>query len=319
MFDRLVEALRKIRDNKQLQSVAKTAVNVYQAPEKLGTAIVRSPDVQKFVSSAYKTYSQAPKQLGTAVGTAVTAPIELRRLNTEADTSRKLEDTFRELSKKALKEGNIERARKLSQQAGNFGQRTGGQYEEYGKNIDQQRGNAVAGTAGTVLQLLGANKLKALQAAKAAALPTAFGAGFAKLTGGDVAEGAGAGFGSALQLEGINKVTKPVLEGAQIGRLKFKGIAPTIDKLSLLKRAMARAGSSGLINLGENELQTRVNEQRGQTPKEMALAFGMGAATGAGQELLPAGIQKSKIMRLFASFEIINGFFCRSLRFLRNH
>lgn len=96
------------------------------------------------------------------------------------------------------------------------------------------------------------------------------GGGIAALTGQDIATGLGEGAGQGLKYATVNKLTSPVID--PIVEAFGKG-QPIVAKL--VSRALAHGG----LNVGEDEIFTRLMEGRAPTGTERAISFGAGAVT----------------------------------------
>lgn len=225
----------------------------------------------RFASSAVKTFAAPMQKFGNSIGFAIQAPFEQRRLALDAQTDLGLQNMLQ-------RQGNFPRAQM-------YANRSIQNTRNFADQSRQQAGRAIAGGVGTGLTVLGSKGLNTLGgAAMTFGVPTAFGAGFAKFQGQDVATGAGQGFGSSLKLSGINQLTNPILAKLNPG-LASKGLAA---------RTLIKGGANAVSNIGENELQVRVDEQRGQTPQEILFAGALGFATGSAGELVPASVRGAK-------------------------
>lgn len=229
--------------------------------------------------NAWKEFSENPKTMGKGIGTAIKAPFELARLNKEAETTRRLQQTLNNQSNRQLKAGNIDRARKLSEISVNHGENQANQFKRFGDDVKQGISDTVAGTIGTGIQLFGAKGASLKDLAKYAGISGGIGGGVNKLTGGSFAEGFGSGVGNSLSYRGVNKLTQPSVDK----------IVGKTSRVPLKTKIAVSGGANALANIIEDEILSRV---KGQAPTNKdrlasgAIGFGIGASGPVGGAVL---------------------------------
>lgn len=209
---------------------------------------------------AVQTFAAPSSMMGRGVGFAIKAPFELKRLQKEAETDRVMQDMLNRQSKRALEAGNIDQSRKLSQKAGQYGERSANNWDQFGKDVGQARKDTISGTVGTAIQLLGAKGLTPKAAMAYGGGSAAIGGVVHKATGGSFAEGAGKGLGNSLSFRGVNKITQPATNA----------VISKVGGLPMVKRIIAHGAANAAANLAEDEVLTRTSQQRPATNQERA-------------------------------------------------
>lgn len=100
---------------------------------------------KKALTNVFSAATQAPRTMGQGVGAAIVAPFENRRLQTEAQTDRSMQD----------------RTSKTDPQTSQrYADRTANNQEAFGRSLQQSRKKAVVGTLGTMATLYAAKAPK---------------------------------------------------------------------------------------------------------------------------------------------------------------
>jgi len=243
---------------------------------RLGKAIRNLSSDARTVAQPYaQSFAQAPQQMGRGVGGAIRAPFDMYFNSRNAQIDNSVSDTLRAQEQRFMSQGNYSAARDRSQLVAGIQDHIADRQITMGQQMNKDRNDAAFGTAGTVLQLLGAKGIGLGGFAGATAVTGGLGYGITRVMGGSNDEAlaaAGTGAGKAMQYRGINKVsdkffTNPLMRG--VGQ---QGNMPV--------RVGFGAGVNALANIGEDQVVTRVNEGREPTGQEIAQSGAVGAVMG---------------------------------------
>lgn len=187
-----------------------------------GIEKIRNNPASPIISSAISSIGKKYNDFGSALGQSAYQPFAQAQFNQQSAqnlaTQKRLQDEYR----RQMKLGNTAQAQRLVSVNSGMNSQNIGQQNQYAQGQVGVRGKAAMAAAGVGLDVLGASKIAAMSPVRAitsAAIPAAFGGGMAALTGQDVRKGIGQGLGQTFQQAGINAITNPILEGAQVGRV----------------------------------------------------------------------------------------------------
>lgn len=240
--------------------------------------------VKQAASAGWDSFSENAKTMGKGLGKAITAPFEAARLNKEAETTRRLQQTLNNQANRQLKVGNIDRSRQLSQISAQHGENQAQRFSKFGNDLKQGIRDTVSGTGGTMIQLFGGKGASAGDLAKYAGVSGLIGGGMNKAMGGSFAQGFGEGAGNSLSYRGVNKLTQPTVD-----KITGKQLRVPLKK----KIAVAAAANAG-ANVLEDEILTRIKTQKAPTNAERLTSAAIGAGIGAAGPTSKAVVDKFK-------------------------
>ena len=113
----------------------------------IGSALAKGKKALTNVFSAGASlYTQAPRTMGQAVGQAIVAPIENRRIQQDSQTDRLMQDRQMKTN---------------PQSAVRYAERSANNQESFGRSLQENRKKAVVGTLGTIGMLYSPSFTKA--------------------------------------------------------------------------------------------------------------------------------------------------------------
>lgn len=220
-------------------------------------------NVKNIASTALDTVLDAPRTFGAGTNKLLYSPggllggFETKRLEQDQATDQQMAELAR-------RRGNTKLANQYTSRISNQIK------QNYGTDaLNEARRQMIGGGVRTATTIAGLGSPGAL--AGQAVIGGVLGGGIAAITGEDVSTGIGKGIGSAPQYAGLNRITNPF----------FQPLTNSVFARGVAGNFMGRFASGGITNLVEDEVYTRLAEQRPPTMSERAfsvIAGGLGNA-----------------------------------------
>ncbi len=180
MVNKLKASLSNLKSKAKeiLPKAAKTAISL-TPPGQAYNAYQNSPTAQNIAQR----YAKYPQKMGRAVGQAVTSPYNLILQNKQQQTLDRVGQTLQDRSRRQMQAGELDASRHTSDLLSSMRERQASQIEDFGQETSQARKDAITGTLGTGLQLLGAKGMTGTKFLTGAGTVGTLGYGMSRLGG----------------------------------------------------------------------------------------------------------------------------------------